>query len=146
MWDMKRNNYYLSNLIVYIIGCNYLIIMISITLSKVIKHKFIFVYLSFFFLSSVFVFCLLVCLSTCLLVCLSACLLFCLSACLLVCLSACLLVYLSTCLLVCLSASLLLCLSICLLVCLSQVKISPSRCDVGSIINPKLKERSDKVQ
>jgi hypothetical protein len=37
-WDMKRNNYYLSNLIVYIIGCNYLIIMIIITLSKVIKH------------------------------------------------------------------------------------------------------------
>ncbi len=37
-WDMKRNNYYWSNLIVYMIGCNCLIIMTIITLSKVIKH------------------------------------------------------------------------------------------------------------
>jgi hypothetical protein len=36
--SLQRNNYCLYNLIVYIIGFNYLIIMIIITLSKVIKH------------------------------------------------------------------------------------------------------------
>jgi hypothetical protein len=36
--SLKRDNYCLYNSRVYIIGCNYLIIMIIITLSKVTKH------------------------------------------------------------------------------------------------------------
>jgi len=35
---LKRNNYCLYNSRVYIMSCNYLIIMIIITLSKVTKH------------------------------------------------------------------------------------------------------------